>query len=87
MRPYADGRLVVVFGCGGDRDKGKRPQMGAAAAACADAVYVTDDNPRTEDAATIRREALAGCPDGIEIADRAEAIAARSRGLAPGTSF
>ena len=84
LRPYVDGRLVVVFGCGGDRDKGKRPQMGAAAAEFADAVYVTDDNPRTEDAATIRREALAGCPDGIEIGDRAEAIAAAIAGLSAG---
>ena len=81
LRPYVEGRLVVVFGCGGDRDKGKRPQMGAAAAGLADIAYVTDDNPRTEDPAAIRREALAGCPDGIEIGDRAEAIEAAIAGL------
>ena len=84
LRPYVEGRLVVVFGCGGDRDKGKRPQMGSAAAQFADVAYVTDDNPRTEDAAEIRREALAGCPDGIEIGDRAEAIAAAVGGLEAG---
>jgi UDP-N-acetylmuramoyl-L-alanyl-D-glutamate--2,6-diaminopimelate ligase len=65
---------VVVFGCGGDRDKGKRPVMGAIAAAHADRVYVTDDNPRGEDAAQIRREIMAKCPNGIEIADRRKAI-------------
>jgi UDP-N-acetylmuramoyl-L-alanyl-D-glutamate--2,6-diaminopimelate ligase len=75
LRPYATGRLVVVFGCGGDRDKGKRPQMGAVAARLADVAYVTDDNPRTEDAAAIRAEIMAACPGGIEIGDRALAIA------------
>lgn len=76
LRPYATGRLVVVFGCGGDRDRGKRPQMGALAAAKADVVYVTDDNPRTEDPASIRAEIMASTPGGIEVADRAAAIAA-----------
>ena len=59
------GKLVVVFGAGGDRDKGKRPQMGAIAAKLADMAYVTDDNPRSEDAKTIRAEILAACPGGI----------------------
>lgn len=74
VRPHVTGKLHVIFGCGGDRDKGKRPLMGEAAAANADIVIVTDDNPRTEDAATIRKEALAGCPDAREIGDRAQAI-------------
>ncbi|CAN5151864.1 UDP-N-acetylmuramoyl-L-alanyl-D-glutamate--2,6-diaminopimelate ligase [soil metagenome] len=75
LRPYAARKLAVVFGCGGDRDKGKRPQMGEIAARLADIAYVTDDNPRTEDPATIRAEVLAACPGGIEIGDRAAAIA------------
>lgn len=75
LRPSVSGKLHVVFGCGGDRDKSKRPLMAKAAAAFADVVYVTDDNPRTEEAATIRREAMIGSPQAIEIADRAEAIA------------
>lgn len=74
LRPHTENRLVVVFGCGGDRDKGKRPLMGKAAMTYADKVIVTDDNPRSEEAAVIRREALAGCPGAIEIGDRAEAI-------------
>jgi UDP-N-acetylmuramoyl-L-alanyl-D-glutamate--2,6-diaminopimelate ligase len=75
LRPYAENRLVVVFGCGGDRDKGKRSQMGAAAIAKADLAIVTDDNPRSEDAGQIRREILAAAPGATEIGDRAEAIA------------
>jgi UDP-N-acetylmuramoyl-L-alanyl-D-glutamate--2,6-diaminopimelate ligase len=75
LRPSISGQLHVVFGCGGDRDKGKRPLMAAAAAQHADNVYVTDDNPRTEDAASIRRDVLAGAPAATEIADRAQAIA------------
>ncbi len=62
LRPYAADKLHVVFGCGGDRDKGKRPIMGEIAQRLADRVYVTDDNPRTEDPAAIRREIMAGCP-------------------------
>jgi UDP-N-acetylmuramoyl-L-alanyl-D-glutamate--2,6-diaminopimelate ligase len=75
LRPYVAHRLLVVFGCGGDRDKGKRPEMGSVAAAKANLVFVTDDNPRSEDPAAIRREILAAAPDAVEVADRAEAIA------------
>lgn len=75
LRPAVSGKLHVVFGCGGDRDKGKRPLMAKAAASFADIVYVTDDNPRTEDAATIRREIMVGATGATEIADRADAIA------------
>jgi UDP-N-acetylmuramoyl-L-alanyl-D-glutamate--2,6-diaminopimelate ligase len=82
LRPHVQGKLHVVFGCGGDRDKGKRPLMGAAAAKHADAVIVTDDNPRSEAAVAIRKEALAGCPGAREIGDRAEAIHAAIADLA-----
>ena len=75
LRPHTKGRLIVVFGCGGDRDRGKRPLMGRIAAELADKAVVTDDNPRSEDAAAIRAEVLAGCPGGVEIGDRGEAIA------------
>jgi UDP-N-acetylmuramoyl-L-alanyl-D-glutamate--2,6-diaminopimelate ligase len=74
LRPHTRGKLHVIFGCGGDRDRGKRPLMGEAAAKFADSVILTDDNPRSEDAAVIRRAALAGCPEAREIGDRAEAI-------------
>ena len=74
LRPHVEGRLVVVFGCGGDRDRGKRPLMGGIAARLADRVIVTDDNPRTEDAAGIRQAILAACPGAVEIGDRATAI-------------
>jgi UDP-N-acetylmuramoyl-L-alanyl-D-glutamate--2,6-diaminopimelate ligase len=74
LRPHAEGRLVVVFGCGGDRDPGKRPQMGEIATRLADCVIVTDDNPRTEDPATIRAAILQGAPGATEIGDRAQAI-------------
>ncbi len=74
IRPHIANRLHVVFGCGGDRDKGKRPLMGKAASQFADAVIVTDDNPRSENPATIRAEALAGSPGAREIGDRAQAI-------------
>ncbi len=83
LRPHTEGRLHLVFGAGGDRDPGKRRLMGEAAqAACR--VIVTDDNPRTEEPATIRAAVLAGCPGAIEIGDRARAIAAGLDGLAPG---
>jgi len=74
LRPHTANRLHVVFGCGGDRDKGKRPLMGAAAVKLADDVIVTDDNPRTEDAAVIRSEILAAAKGAREIGDRALAI-------------
>jgi len=74
LRPHVMGRIVVVFGAGGDRDRGKRPLMGAAAAEHADLAFVTDDNPRSEDPAAIRAEVLKGCPQAIEVGDRAEAI-------------
>jgi UDP-N-acetylmuramoyl-L-alanyl-D-glutamate--2,6-diaminopimelate ligase len=74
LRPHVMGRLIVVLGAGGDRDRTKRPLMGAAAAAHADIVYVTDDNPRSEDPAAIRAQVLAGCPEAHEVGDRAEAI-------------
>jgi UDP-N-acetylmuramoyl-L-alanyl-D-glutamate--2,6-diaminopimelate ligase len=84
LRPYAPGRLVVVFGCGGDRDRGKRPLMGAVAAELADVTYVTDDNPRREDPADIRAAIMAACPGGIEVAGRSEAIGRAVEGLEDG---
>lgn len=84
LRPHALGRLVVVFGAGGDRDRTKRPLMGAAAAAQADLVFVTDDNPRSEDPAKIRAEVLEGCPGATEVGDRAEAILRGVDALEPG---
>jgi UDP-N-acetylmuramoyl-L-alanyl-D-glutamate--2,6-diaminopimelate ligase len=76
LRPHAKGRLIIVFGAGGDRDAGKRAEMGAAAARLADVVIVTDDNPRSEEPAAIRRDILEGAPDAREVAGRREAIAA-----------
>jgi UDP-N-acetylmuramoyl-L-alanyl-D-glutamate--2,6-diaminopimelate ligase len=84
---HAGGALHLVFGCGGDRDAGKRPQMGRIAAAMADFVIVTDDNPRGEDPAAIRADVLAGCPGALEIGDRAEAIAVAVRALKPGDAL
>lgn len=74
LRPHVTGRLHVIFGCGGDRDAGKRPLMGRAAAQFADRVIVTDDNPRGEDPAEIRKQAMTGCPSAHNIGDRAQAI-------------
>lgn len=76
VRPFVTGRLICVFGCGGDRDKGKRAIMGRIATEKADVVIVTDDNPRTEDAGSIRAEILAAAPGAREIGDRKAAIAA-----------
>lgn len=74
LRPHTAGKLHVLFGCGGDRDAGKRPIMGKIANDLADVVYVTDDNPRTEDAAKIRDQIMAACPKGQNIPDRSTAI-------------
>ncbi len=83
LRPHAKGRLILMFGAGGDRDVGKRPEMAAVAARLADRVIVTDDNPRSEDPAAIRRDILAGAPDATEIGDRREAIAAAIAAAGP----
>lgn len=76
VRPFTTGRIVVVFGCGGDRDRAKRPIMGEIATRLADVVIVTDDNPRSEDPATIRAAIMAAAPGATEIGDRAQAISA-----------
>ena len=83
LRPHVKGRLHIIFGCGGDRDRGKRPLMAAAAARHADSVIVSDDNPRSEDPAAIRREVLQGAPNAREVGDRAEAIGLGIAGLGP----
>ncbi|KQW83163.1 UDP-N-acetylmuramoyl-L-alanyl-D-glutamate--2,6-diaminopimelate ligase [Brevundimonas sp. Root1279] len=74
LRPHASGRLIVVFGAGGDRDRAKRPIMGEIAGRLADVAIVTDDNPRSEDPAAIRRAVREGCPNATEIGDRRAAI-------------
>jgi UDP-N-acetylmuramoyl-L-alanyl-D-glutamate--2,6-diaminopimelate ligase len=84
LRPYVTGRLVVVFGAGGDRDPGKRPMMGQIAAAKADRVVITDDNPRSEQAAAIRGAILQAAPGAAEIGDRGEAIRTAIGGLRRG---
>jgi UDP-N-acetylmuramoyl-L-alanyl-D-glutamate--2,6-diaminopimelate ligase len=84
LRPHTAGKLIAVFGCGGDRDRGKRPQMGAVVARLADRAIVTDDNPRSEDPAAIRAEIMPACPDATEIGDRAEAIHEAIAGLRSG---
>lgn len=83
-RPFATGRLICVFGCGGDRDKGKRPIMGAISAKRADVTIVTDDNPRSERAEAIRAEILADAKGALEIGDRAEAIRHAVSMMGPG---
>ena len=75
LRPHVEGRLITVFGAGGDRDQGKRPEMGAVAARLSDVVIVTDDNPRSEDPAIIRSTIMAGAPGAREVPGRREAIA------------
>jgi len=87
LRPYARGRLVVVFGAGGDRDAGKRPLMGAIASENADQVIVTDDNPRSENPAAIRAAILAAARGATEIGDRAAAIRAAIDQLQPGDAL
>jgi UDP-N-acetylmuramoyl-L-alanyl-D-glutamate--2,6-diaminopimelate ligase len=84
LKPFAPGRMVCVFGCGGDRDRGKRPIMGRIASELAASVIITDDNPRGEPAARIRAEILAGAPGAREIGDRGEAIKAGVRLLGSG---
>ncbi len=84
LRPYTEKKLVVVFGCGGDRDKGKRPLMGEIVGRLADIAYVTDDNPRTEDASQIRQDILKAVPQAIEIGDRAAAILQAVKNLGAG---
>jgi UDP-N-acetylmuramoyl-L-alanyl-D-glutamate--2,6-diaminopimelate ligase len=84
LRPYVQGRLIVVFGCGGDRDQGKRPEMGTAAETKADIVFVTDDNPRSEDPAAIRHAILVAAPSAIEVAGRGRAVERAIAGLRQG---
>jgi UDP-N-acetylmuramoyl-L-alanyl-D-glutamate--2,6-diaminopimelate ligase len=84
LRPYTKNKLHLVFGCGGDRDRAKRPIMGEIATRLADRVYVTDDNPRTEDPAAIRAAIMAAAPGAIEIGSRAEAIRAAVAALEQG---
>ncbi|MDQ0562961.1 UDP-N-acetylmuramoyl-L-alanyl-D-glutamate--2,6-diaminopimelate ligase [Rhizobium mesoamericanum] len=86
-RRSISGRLIVVFGCGGDRDKGKRRTMGEIASRFSDFVIVTDDNPRSENPSTIRSEILSGAPGAIEIVDRAKAIREAVRMLRPGDAL
>ncbi|MCY4541158.1 MAG: UDP-N-acetylmuramoyl-L-alanyl-D-glutamate--2,6-diaminopimelate ligase [Rhodobacteraceae bacterium] len=87
IRPHVHGRVIVVFGAGGNRDQLKRPEMGRMAARHADLAIVTDDNPRHEEASDIRRQILEGCPDAVEIGDRAEAILHAVGELGPGDTL
>ena len=87
VRPFTTGRVIVVFGCGGDRDKGKRPIMGDVATRLADVVIVTDDNPRSEVPEIIRAEIMAAAKGATEIGDRAEAIRSAVRMLQPGDTL
>jgi UDP-N-acetylmuramoyl-L-alanyl-D-glutamate--2,6-diaminopimelate ligase len=84
LRPHAQNRLFVIIGCGGDRDRGKRPIMGRIAATLADRAIITDDNPRSEDPAAIRQEMLAEAPGAEEIGDRGAAIATAVAAMGPG---
>jgi len=83
LRPHTNGRLFAVFGCGGDRDPGKRPMMGRIANDLADIAIATDDNPRGEASAPIRRQIMAACPDARDIGNRAEAIHVAASELLP----
>ncbi len=87
MRPHVMGRLIAIIGAGGDRDATKRPLMGKAAADNADLVFVTDDNPRSEDPATIRTAVMLGAPEATEVGDRAEAILRGIDALQPGDAL
>jgi UDP-N-acetylmuramoyl-L-alanyl-D-glutamate--2,6-diaminopimelate ligase len=87
LRPHVMGRLIVVFGAGGDRDRGKRPLMGQAARENADVLFVTDDNPRSEDPGSIRSAIMAACPEATEVGDRAEAILRGVDALLPGDAL
>ena len=87
LRPHVMGRIVVVFGAGGDRDTTKRPLMGRAAAENADILFVTDDNPRSEDPAAIRAQIMEACPEANEVGDRAEAILRGVDALGPGDAL
>jgi len=84
LKPHVERRLITVFGAGGDRDQGKRPEMGAVAMRLSDVVIVTDDNPRSEDPAKIRAAIMADAPGAIEVAGRREAIAEAIRIAASG---
>jgi UDP-N-acetylmuramoyl-L-alanyl-D-glutamate--2,6-diaminopimelate ligase len=83
LRPHAKGRLIAVFGAGGDRDVGKRSQMGEVAARLSDLVFVTDDNPRSEDPTAIRRDIMVGAAGATEVPGRREAIAAAIAAAGP----
>jgi UDP-N-acetylmuramoyl-L-alanyl-D-glutamate--2,6-diaminopimelate ligase len=87
LRPHVMGRIVIVFGAGGDRDRGKRPLMGEAARQNADVLFVTDDNPRSEDPASIRAAIMQACPDANNVGDRAEAILRGVDALGPGDAL
>ncbi|SEN58845.1 UDP-N-acetylmuramoylalanyl-D-glutamate--2,6-diaminopimelate ligase [Gemmobacter aquatilis] len=87
LRPHVMGRILIVFGAGGDRDRSKRPLMGAAARDHADVLFVTDDNPRSEDPAAIRAEIMQACPEVNEVGDRAEAILRGVDALLPGDAL
>jgi UDP-N-acetylmuramoyl-L-alanyl-D-glutamate--2,6-diaminopimelate ligase len=87
LRPHVMGRIIIVFGAGGDRDRTKRPLMGAAARDHADVLYVTDDNPRSEEPASIRAAIRAACPEANEVGDRAEAILRAVDALQPGDAL
>jgi UDP-N-acetylmuramoyl-L-alanyl-D-glutamate--2,6-diaminopimelate ligase len=87
LRPHVMGRLIAIVGAGGDRDRAKRPLMGQAAAAHADRVIVTDDNPRSENPASIRAAVMQGCPRAAEVGDRAEAILRGVDALGPGDAL
>ena len=87
LRPHVMGRIIVVFGAGGDRDRTKRPLMGKAAVDNADVLFVTDDNPRSEEPAAIRAEIMQACPTASEVGDRAEAIMRGVAELQPGDAL